>query len=101
MVRGDTTRCSLSVEMLRACDRVSKKHFGRYNVTRDAGLLIVAVESPDELGRLRACGDRTKCQERLGFFIEIYDPSMGAAPLCNHGGLRIILSFCSPYFRLS
>jgi len=55
-------RFSSRVGVPRTGDRHSKKHFRAGNVARNARFLIVAVGSPDVVGRLRACRHRTNRQ---------------------------------------
>src|SRR5262249_39121767 len=88
---------SSNVRVLRACNCISEMRFRDRNVARDTRFLIVEIESPDiESRRLCARAYRANCQERLGIFIEIHDPSVGTAPLCDHGGLRNVSSSAPP-----
>src|SRR5262245_50560685 len=55
-------RISSSVRVLRTRDRDPKKYFGDGTIARNACFLIVAVGSPDVVGRLGACDHRANCQ---------------------------------------
>jgi hypothetical protein len=60
-VRKAVAVSNSSVGVLGSCNGISEKRFRDRDVRRDPGFLIVAVRSPDEVGRLRACGNRANC----------------------------------------
>src|SRR5262245_56343030 len=82
-----------------ACDRVSEIGFRDRTVAGNARFLIIHVGSPHIVGGLRACAHRANCQQRLGFFIEIHDPSIWTAPLRDQWRASFD-DVSSPYFSL-